>query len=204
MDEREDRDDPLVALQIELEQLHRGAVLIGEAQDAAQHTVAAARQVVDAIPPLVESLTTLAQRVDACVDTMAEVDVLARLDTIALTGRALQTAVQQVGAGSAALASRVQDLLETHAEESQAFLVQRLAEAVSRLHDLVAQHIDTTAHALTAQLEASIQGAQHTTSQQVTTLQTQCTQMEATVRSIRQQCRRSVSALRHWSTPCKT
>jgi DNA repair exonuclease SbcCD ATPase subunit len=187
MDEREDVPDPVFALQTALERLHRGTALIGEAREAAQHTMAAATQVVEALQPLpqvVASLRALARNVDACVSTMAQVDLLARLDTIALMGRAIQTAVQEVAAGSAALPRQVQDLLETHAGESQAFLIQRLAEAVSRLHDLVVQHIDTTTRALTAQLEASIQAAQHTTSQQVTALQTQCTQLETLVHSI--------------------
>jgi hypothetical protein len=203
MDEREDVPDPIFALQTALERLQRGTTLIGEAREAAQHTMAAATQVVDAMQPLtqvVASLRALARNVDACVSTMAQGDLVARLDTIALMGRAIQTAVQEVAAGSVALAKQVEDLLETRAGESRAFLAQRLAQAVSQLHDLVAQHIDTTTRALTAQLETSIQAAQHTTSQQVTALQTQATQLETLVHSIQTaipQVRGRIETLEH-------
>ena len=59
---------------------------------------------------------------------------------------------------------------------------------------------DTATRALTAQLETSIQAAQHTTSQQVTALQTQGTQLETLVHSLQTaipQVRGRIETLEH-------
>src|SRR5712691_10400604 len=92
--------------------------------------------------------------------------------------------VQQVSLCIEALEKNVKDIIDTRYRESQLFLSQRLAEAVSRLQDTFTQKIDTAHSVITAHLGAQIQATQQQTIDKITEIQTQCNKTDATVSGI--------------------
>jgi archaellum component FlaC len=208
MDELEDINAPSVKLQTtlknldrmetELDKLQRGAALIGEVQEAAkrsdeaaQHMQGAARQTIEAaqsmqeaLTPVLESLKALAVGVEDCVGTIEKVYFPSRLDEIHATVSGIHTTVQQVSLCIEALEKNVKDIIDTRYRESQSFLSQRLADAVSRLQDIFTQKIDTAHGAITEHLGAQIQATQQQTIDKITEIQTQFNKTDATVSGI--------------------
>jgi archaellum component FlaC len=198
MDSLEDINAPLVELQTELEKLQRGAELIGEAQDAAKRSDEAAQNMQDAarqtseaaqsmqesLTQVLESLKALAIGVEDCVGTIEKVDFPLRLDKMNATVSGIHTAVQQVSSCIEALERNVKDIIDARYGESQSFLSQRLADAVSRLQDTFTQKIDTAHGVLSEHLGAQIQTAQRETIHKITEFQTQFNKTDATVSGI--------------------
>jgi archaellum component FlaC len=198
MDSLEDINAPLVELQTELEKLQRGAELIGEAQDAAKRSDEAAQNMQDAarqtseaaqsmqesLTQALESLKALAIGVEDCVGTIEKVDFPLRLDKMNATVSGIHTAVQQVSSCIEALERNVKDIIDARYGESQSFLSQRLADAVSRLQDTFTQKIDTAHGVLSEHLGAQIQTAQRETIHKITEFQTQFNKTDATVSGI--------------------
>jgi methyl-accepting chemotaxis protein len=142
-------------------------------QDAARQTIEAAQGIQELLTQVLESLKELAVGVEHCVGTIEKVDFPSRLDEIRAMVSGIHTAVQHVSSCIEALGKNVKGIIDTQYRESQSFLSQRLAEAVSRLRDTFTQKIDTAHSAITGHLETQLGTTQEEMAHRLAELQMQ-------------------------------